>query len=122
LLGIIERIMKFTLIIVALSLLLTACSRQDAKFSKQIIGTWTSPNNRKSATIVYAPDSSFSMIPQTPNDTNVWSGIWQIRDSILIETFTNSHFTGLEVRYHINRLDSHHFEFEEVSPTHKYQR
>ena|ERR1039457_2137838 len=114
--------MKFTPIIVALSLLLTACSRQDAKLSKQIIGSWTNTNHGKSSTIIYAPDSSFSMIPQTPSDTNVLSGIWQIKDSILIVTFTNSSFAGLEVRYHINRLDSHHFEYEEVSPTHKFQR
>jgi len=114
--------MKFTPLFVALSLLLTGCSRQDAKFSKQIIGTWTSTSNGKSGTIVYAPDSSFSMITQTSSDTNALSGIWQIKDSILIVTFKNSRLAGWEVRYHINHLDSHNLEFEEVSPTHKYQR
>jgi hypothetical protein len=118
--------MKFTPIIVALSLLLTACSRQDSKLSKQIVGTWTSTSNGKSGTIVYAPDGSFSMTTQSPSDANALSGIWQIKDSILIVTFTNSpnmsRLAGWEVRYHINHLDSHHLEFEEVSPTHKYQR
>jgi hypothetical protein len=116
--------MKFTPIIVGLSLLLTACSRQDAKFTKQITGTWI---DSKRGTIVYSPDGSFTITKGTSTNVYWFTGLWQIQNGILTDTITNASNTnwpwmGQTLRYHIQRLDDHRFEIEEASPIVKYTR
>src|SRR5271154_3278972 len=51
-----QRTMKNIVTILTLSLLLTACSRQDAKLSKQIVGTWQS---KGAGTLSFKSDASF---------------------------------------------------------------
>jgi len=110
-LGIIEHAMRFTLSILALSLLLTACSRRDAKLDRQVAGVW----NRESTsnTMTYASDGSFSIIVRKPSHTNSYAGTWQIRDQVLIMTYTNAPVVkgrslvgGIE-RYSIIHADDH---------------
>jgi hypothetical protein len=105
-----------------LSLLLTVCSGQDADLSKQIIGTWTSDD--KQSTETYAPDGSFLTLTRASNHTNSFAGTWQIKDGIMIETFTNApfHLTGQIFQYRIHVLDGHQLEYEAISPIFKYTR
>ena len=101
-LGIITRIMKFAIIFITLSLLLTACSRR-----AQIVGAW----HEKSGTgaIVFNSDGSFS----SGVGANHYTGTWRISDRILTMTLTNAISphpdgkVGDTVRCEIVRVDSH---------------
>jgi hypothetical protein len=109
-------------VILALGLLLTACNRHDASFTSQIIGAWPSRGDDWTNTTVYNPDGSFLIMKQKPNESQVSSGIWQIKDGFLTMTFTNSSITnhnspiGMALRYHIVHLDSHELQMETVVP------
>jgi hypothetical protein len=107
-----------------LSLLLTACSRQDNKFSKQIVGTW---KDSKRGTTVYSPDGSFTITKGTSTNVYWFSGTWQIKDGILNDTITNASNTnwpwmGEAMRFHVIRLDGRRLEIESASPIVKYTR
>ena|ERR1017187_3622344 len=85
--SVISRIVRFTATFLLLSLLLTACGRRDAKFARQIAGTWT---NESSVTMTFTPDGNFSTLWLSPRRTNIFEGTWQIRDGIVIFTTTNA--------------------------------
>ena len=114
-LGCFERTMKFTPIILALSLLLTACSGPDAKLSRQIVGTWTHHDYGGQTEYVYAPNGSFSgdtTITETQSRTNAFAGTWRIQDGVLILTYTNVPeqslaSAGTVLRYKIRQVDDH---------------
>jgi hypothetical protein len=114
--------MKCPLIILALSLLMTACSRQDAKLSKQIVGTWSSSSQHSMET--YAPDGTFLTLVQMQNKTNVYAGTWQITNGIMVETYTNApfHLTGQTFQFRIYSLNDHQLEYEAISPVFRFVR
>jgi hypothetical protein len=114
--------MKYTLIIVALSLLTTACGRQDAKLSKQIVGTWSS--SRQHSTETYASDGSFLTLVQMQYKTNIYAGTWQITGGIMVETYTNApfHLAGQTFQFRIHSLDDHELEYEAISPIFRFTR
>jgi len=84
-LGGIDTLMKFSPIILGLSLLLTACSREDAKLAQKITGAWS--GEAGAWTMTFAPDGSYVMARKS--DTNILAGTWQIKDGDLIRTMTN---------------------------------
>src|SRR5665213_1309389 len=83
--------MKYTTIILALSLLLTACSRHDAEFIKQIPGTWKQELRSYTNTLTIVPDGSFSFSRILTNSdfdfTN--TGTWLIRGGRIVMTATS---------------------------------
>ena len=103
--------MKFTPIILALSLLLTACSRHDTKLAKQIAGTWA--GEAEAGTMAFAPNGSFVIAKKS--DTNIFAGTWQIKDGDLIMTLTNApiihghSLAGGVTRCKIVSMDAHQF-------------
>jgi len=113
--------MKSALTIIILSLLLTACSRQNEK----IVGTWSSKGGN---TVVFAPDGSFS-IHTKGTATNVYflTGVWKIENGFLDETITNCSNTnwpwmGEQLQFRIIHVANHQLEIEEASPIVKYTR
>jgi hypothetical protein len=117
--------MKFTPIILALSLLLTACRRHDVKLEQQIAGTWT---RDESGTLTFAPDGSFSIVSWKQSHTNSFAGTWQISERVLIMTITNApvikgrSLVGGVERYNIVHVDDHQFLYEESGQTHTLSR
>jgi hypothetical protein len=112
--------MKFALTIIILSLLLTACSRQN----KKIVGTW---NSKGGNTIVFAPDGGFSITKGTATNVYWFTGVWKIENGILDETITNCSNTNWpwidqELQFHIIHLEGHQLEIEEARPIIKYTR
>jgi hypothetical protein len=112
--------MKFAPAIIFLSLLLTACSRQNSK----IVGTW---KDSKRGTTVFSHDGSFSITKGTSTNIYWFDGIWKIENGILDETITNCSNTnwpwmGQKMQFHIIHLDGHKLEIEEKNPTIKYSR
>ena len=109
--------MRFTLVFIALSLLLTACSRQ-----AQIVGTW----HEKSGTgeVVFSPDGSFT----AGGDTNHVAGTWQISGEMLTMTITNSTGphpvgkVGPTVQGRIIRVDSHLLTYTSGGQTYSFSR
>ena len=104
--------MKTIITIVTLSLLLTACSRQGVKLSKQIVGTWQS---KGAGTASFNPDASFLINERTSTQTNAYAGTWRIRDMVMTLTFTNvagsapEVLAGNTIDFKIIRVDAHHF-------------
>src|SRR5471030_1676903 len=105
--------MKSTPIILALSLLLTACSRHEAKLDQQIAGTWT--GEAEAGTMTFAPDGGFSVVRKS--DTNIMAGTWQITDRDLVLTLTNAPLmhgrsvVGSVSHNRIVSMDAHQFVF-----------
>jgi hypothetical protein len=114
--------MKTILALLTLSLVLTACRRQDTSLSSQIIGTWPSSGANWTNTTIYNPDGSFSIEKQKQGESQSSVGTWKIDDGFLTMTFTNSSITGhnspvgMTERYHIIHLDSHELQMEDVVP------
>ena len=83
--------MKTTPTILALSLLLTACSRHDAEFTKQIPGTWNNTMTIGSNTLTIVPDGSFSYSRLAANQQHSWTntGTWRITEGVVVMTATN---------------------------------
>jgi hypothetical protein len=112
--------MKSTLPILLLSFLLTACHRQDASYTSQIIGAWPSSGANWTNTTTYNSDGSFSIVKQKPGESQSSAGTWRISDGFLTMTFTSSSITnhnspvGMTERYHIIHLDSHELQMEPV--------
>jgi hypothetical protein len=79
--------MRVTLIILGLSLLLTACSRSDADLRRQVVGTWT---REETSTMNIAPNGGYTLVAREPNRTNLFAGTWQIRNGVFILTLTNA--------------------------------
>ena len=105
--------MKYTFIVIGLSLLVTGCSRQDAKFTKQIVGTWKSEPD----TQVFNSDGSFLFRTLSSGHTNDYAGTWQIRGGIMSVTPTNTSGPDPEVQvgdivhFKIIRVDAHHLSY-----------
>jgi outer membrane biogenesis lipoprotein LolB len=106
--------MKIILTILTLSLLLTACSRQTAKISKQIVGTWQSEG---AGTESFNSDASFLFDVRTSTHTNDYAGTWQIRDTAMTLTITNATGpdpevqTGNTMQFQIIHVDAHHLSY-----------
>jgi hypothetical protein len=87
--------MKYTPIILAFSIFLTACSRHDAsrndaKFTKQIPGTWKQELRTYTNTLTIVPDGSFSFSRLTTDADTTFTntGTWRIRDGGIVLTAT----------------------------------
>jgi hypothetical protein len=103
-LGSIARTMKYTPIILGLSLLLTSCKGQDAKVSRQIAGTWEMDAPINMATFSWtnpvvrrwtiSSDGSFSQSLGHVSALVTYQGTWLVRDGELVLTFTNALGTG----------------------------
>ena len=102
--------MKFALTFAALTLLLMGCSR-DAKLSREITGTWQVDS---SMTEEFKSGGSFLFSQWHSNQTNNFSGEWQIKNGLLILTLTNATGprtdgdVGDTVRFKIIHVDAHH--------------
>jgi len=84
--------MKYTPIILALSLLLTACSRHDTEFTKQIPGIWKQELSTYTNTLTIVPDGSFSFSRIILNKSDfdfTNTGTWLIRGGRIVMTATN---------------------------------
>ena len=105
--------MKYTFIILASSLLMMGCRRQDATFSKQIVGTWKSDGD----TQVFNSDGSFLVRTLSSDHTNGYTGTWQVRGGIMTITPTNTSGPDPEVQvgdivhFKIIRVDAHHLSY-----------
>lgn len=94
--------MRFILILIALSLLLTSCSRRS-----RVVGTWHDSSG--AVAVVFNPDGSYT---SGDNDTR-YTGIWRINGQMLVMTLTNVTGphpygkVGDTVRFRIIRVDSH---------------
>jgi hypothetical protein len=114
--------MKTTLTLLMLGLLLTACRRDDASSTSQIIGAWPSSGANWTNTTTYNSDGTFSIVKQKPGESQSSAGTWKISDGFLTMTFTSSSITnhnspvGVTERYHIIHLDSHELQMEDVVP------
>jgi hypothetical protein len=82
--------MKYATFILALSLLLMACSRHDAEFAKQISGTWKQELRSYTNTLTVVPDGSFIFSRYTTNADTTFTntGTWLIRDGGIVLTAT----------------------------------
>ena len=81
-----QTFMKFTLTLIALTLLLTGCNR-DATLSRKIVGTWQADS---SMTEEFRGDGSFLFSKRNSNQTNDFSGEWQIKNGFLILSLKNA--------------------------------
>jgi hypothetical protein len=112
--------MRYTFVFVALSLLLTACSRRDAKLAKQISGSWDSGADDAMA---MSSDGSFSETFFHGGRTNFFAGTWQVKDGFLVFTITNVSATephapvGSVRRFKIDHVDDHELVYGEVGHT-----
>ena len=106
--------MKIIFTILTLSLLLTACSRQDANFSKQIVGTWQANGDVE----MFNADGSFLVTTSNSDHTNDYAGTWQIKSGVMTVTPTNVSGPEPEVQvgdtmlFKIIRIDAHHLSYE----------
>ena len=101
--------MKYALTFILLVLLLTGCNR-DARLSRKVVGTWQADS---SMTEVFKGDGSFLFSQWHSNQTNDFSGKWQIKNGFLTLTLTNSTgprpdgHPGDTVRFKIVHVDAH---------------
>ena len=130
--------MKFTPVIVALSLLLTACRSQDAKVSHGIAGAWEMEVPLKVTTfyswtnpIIYrwsiSSNGSFSQSLGHVSALVTYQGTWLVKDGELVLTFRNALGTGSHKddsaivgqvhRCKIVHLDDHQFVIRAASHT-----
>jgi hypothetical protein len=88
--------MKYSLTILALSLLLMGCSR-DARLTKEIPGVWkqevisSQSSDAFASTTTISRDATFSYV-RLWNErpiTNTFAGTWKIRDGVMFMTLTN---------------------------------
>jgi hypothetical protein len=110
---------KFTIIILWLSLMLTACKKSDSTFSRQVPGNWT---RDRSGTMFIGSDGSWSIKPSSDSLTNSYAGTWQIKDHVFIMTFTNDPMKGGIARYTIIRVDDHQLVYEDSGNIHTNSR
>ena len=102
--------MKYALTFVLLVLLLTGCNR-DARLSRKVVGTWQAGS---SMTEVFKDDGSFLFSQWHSNQTNAFSGTWQVKNGFLSMTLTNAtapgsnDHAGDSVSFKIVRVDAHH--------------
>jgi hypothetical protein len=117
----VEENMKYTPIIMAVSLLVAGCGR-DGKLTKKIPGVWkrdgtsTGGTDTFTSTMTISPDGTFSYFRAWNEKplTNTFAGTWQIRGGIMFMTLTNrsgpnpnipAGVTPMQAR--IIRLDDH---------------
>jgi len=111
--------MKYPTIILALSLLLTACRRNDAEFTKQIPGVWKEELKTYTNVLTIVADGSFSYsrITANPDTTFTNTGTWWIRGGRIVLTATTrsgAHALPLGdiIKTEINHLDDHNWMIE----------
>jgi hypothetical protein len=123
--------MKYTPIILILSLLLTACSRHDAELTQKIPGSWkhvgtsTRDDSTYSSSTTILPDGTFSYIRQRNERplTYTMAGTWQIKHGFMLMTITNRSDQNMGAKLgevskcRIIRLDDHQLVYEVVGVT-----
>ena len=112
-------LMKYTPVLLALSLFLTACSHHDAEFTKQIPGVWKQELRSSTNTLTIVPDGSFAFSRFTTNADTTFTnaGTWMIRDGGIVLTATTrsgAHPLSLGVLFKadIIHLDDHTWVFK----------
>jgi len=83
--------MKYSSAILALGLLLAACSRRDAEFTKQIPGAWKQELSTYTNTLTIVPDGTFTYSRYTTqsNTTFTNTGTWRISGGGIVMIATN---------------------------------
>ena len=123
--------MKYTPAILPLCLLLAVCSGQETNLEQRVTGTWTQTKESTTVTMIYLPDSSFSVTTKTPDHTNFMAGTWQFKDGVIIMSVTNANtgnlrFIGQTLKCRVNSLKDHQLEYqniyESVGPTNTFNR
>ena len=115
--------MKIASTVVALGLLLTACSRHDSQPSLRITGTDKYEATGAGVEMAISPDGSWFTRNTAAGHTNTYSGTWQIEDGFLVMTLTNSpnpnHPASAEdiVRFKIVHLDKHQLIYKDSGRT-----
>ena len=93
--------MKYTSLVIALSLVLFGCSRRDAQLRKEVLGNW------KADSISCAFDADGSFTQTFASHTNQpTQGTWIINDGAIVVTITNSSqvMSGIKDRLEIARV------------------
>ena len=97
--------MKFKPIVFALGLLLTGCSRHDAKLADQVAGTWMSAHT----VWTLSPDGSFHSHLAGTNagiiKEAVYDGTWSVQDGFLVTTITQRSSQNLTNLASIGQVD-----------------
>ena len=97
--------MKFTPIVFAVCLLLTGCSRHDAKLADQVAGTWMSAHT----VWTLSPDGSFHSLLAGTNDNvikeAIYDGTWSVQDGFLVTTITKRSSHNLTNLASIGQVD-----------------
>jgi hypothetical protein len=96
--------MKYTSLVIALSLLLFGCSRRDAQLQKQVVGSW-----KTQGASVTSFDSRGTFKVSFPAHTNqLTQGTWFVKDGAIVITITKSTQirSGITDRLKIVRVDS----------------
>ena len=123
--------MKCALILLELSLLLTACSRPthgsigrpSDSLVNQISCTWTEYNTGWTTTYKFGitniynfvPNGTFTNITRTPSETESKTGTWKIQDGNISMMYSGggilthpSDILGYGITFQIIHLDDHH--------------
>jgi hypothetical protein len=106
--------MKHAFAFLALSLLLTACGRNDARLQRQVTGTWVVEvgNNIRSVNLI-RPDGSYAakVTGFTNGSVVMIEGTFRVKNGELIETVTKSSQTNEKVPFTVHgkiiRLNEH---------------
>ncbi len=123
LLGIIERFMKYIVLLSFLSLFLTACSKTptDAQIRQRVVGSWqpvSSPSHTTTIVNEMRPDGSFvSKWSSATNDIEL-TGSWKVHGGFVTLTLTNAQGTAARSlgsavqRYKIVRISKDEMAFQ----------
>ena len=127
--------MKYSRTFILLGLLLPqAAKARDAKFSQQVLGTWTrGPFSWVEPPLyskTFSPDGSFTTSIGHTNALVIYQGTWLVKGGELVMTTTNTHGTGNHQpgpvggvdRVKIIHLNDHQFIYEAGGKTNSLTR
>ena len=115
--------MKFIVLLFALSLVLTSCSKPptDAQIRQQVVGTWQpAPSSSDTTTIQNEMRSDGSFVSKWSSATNdiELTGSWKVQGGIVVLTLTNAEGTAARSlgppvqRYKIVRISKSEMVFQ----------
>jgi hypothetical protein len=116
--------MKYTLILIALGLLLMACSRRGTLLTHQIAGVWQD----ESFKMTFNSDSGFSDKMIDGRGTNKCAGTWRVKNGFLTMALTNVNGAkpdgqgGVIVRLQIIDADARHITCLQDGRTNTFSR
>ncbi len=107
-------LMKHAFTFIILSLLLTACGRNDARLERQVTGTWVVEigNNIRSVSVI-RPDGGYAATVTgfTNGSVVMVEGSFRVKNGELVETVTKSSQTNEKVPFTVHgqiiRLNNH---------------